>query len=80
MFKKGEVYQASSLKNDICDVYGDRLKRNGSTWTGVLSLGAIVVLGVASFEILEDEDGPDVDENHTEDAVSGVELEGTEQA
>lgn len=53
-FKKGNVYEASPLRNDLCDVVGDRPKRNGHPWCGVYSLGHIVVLGVAKFEILSE--------------------------
>lgn len=52
VFPKGSVVQASEMKAGFCDVEGSRLKRNGTPWTGVLSLGHIVVLGVAKFEIL----------------------------
>lgn len=52
VFTKGEIYEASEMKNDLCDVFGNRLKKNGTPWTGVLSLGRVVVLGVAKFEIL----------------------------
>ena len=54
-FKKGNVYQASPIRGDICDVTGDRPKRNGNLWCGVLSHGHIVVLGVAKFEIIPEE-------------------------
>lgn len=50
-FPKGQVFEASELKNGFCDVHGLTAKRNGTPWTGVLSLGCIVVLGVAKFEI-----------------------------
>lgn len=56
VFTKGEIYEASDMKNDLCDVFGNRLKKNGTPWTGVLSLGRIVVLGVAKFEILPKEE------------------------
>lgn len=56
VFTKGEIYEASEMKNDLCDVFGNRLKKNGTPWTGVLSLGRIVVLGVAKFEILPKEE------------------------
>lgn len=58
-FKKGNVYESSTLKADICDVTGDRPKRNGHPWCGVYSLGHIVVLGVAKFEILPEEQSDD---------------------
>lgn len=51
-FKKGHIYEASEIKHELCDVVGDRKKRNGTDWTGVLSLGHIVVLGVAKFSIV----------------------------
>lgn len=55
VFTKGGEYEASKIKNGFCDVHGNRLKRNGTPWTGVLSLGHIVVLGVAKFEIVKEE-------------------------
>ena len=55
----GKFYNASDLKYDICDVVGDRPKRHGSTWTGVFSLGKVVVLGVAKFSILEEDSDED---------------------
>lgn len=55
VFPKGQVVTASELKNGFCDVEGTRPKRDGSPWTGVLSLGHVVVLGVAKFEILPEE-------------------------
>lgn len=55
VFQKGSTYTATELKNGFCDVEGIRLKRNGTPWAGVLSLGHIVVLGVAKFEILPEE-------------------------
>lgn len=80
-FRKGNFYEASELRSDVCDVYGDRLKRNGTPWTGVLSLGNIVVLGVASFEIVpEESDDPETDEDDTPQTVQGVDVEATEQA
>lgn len=54
VFTKGEEYEASAMKNGFCDVEGKRSKRNGTPWTGVLSLGKIVVLGVAKFEIVSE--------------------------
>ncbi|QPI18254.1 hypothetical protein POP15_206 [Pectobacterium phage POP15] len=33
------------------------MKRDGTPWTGVLSLGHVVVLGVAKFEILPEVQG-----------------------
>lgn len=57
VFPKGEVYEASELKQGFCDVQGYRPKRNGSCWTGVLSLGHVVVLGVAKFEIVAEVQG-----------------------
>lgn len=69
-FQKGGLYDASELRNDTCDVFGDRPKRNGTPWTGVLSLGNIVVLGVASFEILpEESDDSTTDKDDTAQAV-----------
>lgn len=62
VFQKGNLYDASELRNDTCDVFGDRLKKNGTPWTGVLSLGNIVVLGVASFEILPEESNDSTDD------------------
>lgn len=55
VFPKGQIVTASELKNGFCDVEGTRLKRNGTPWTGVLSLGHVVVLGVAKFEILPED-------------------------
>lgn len=55
VFSKGALYEASTMKNGFCDVHGGRTKRNGTPWTGVLSLGKIVVLGVAKFEIVTEE-------------------------
>lgn len=55
VFPKGQVFTSTELKNGFCDVEGTRPKRNGTPWTGVLSLGHIVVLGVAKFEILPEE-------------------------
>lgn len=55
VFVKGDVYEATPIKNELCDVTCLRNKRNGTTWTGVLSLGLVVVLGVAKFEIIKDE-------------------------
>lgn len=52
VFPKGAVVEATELRHGLCDVQGARPKRNGSPWTGVLSLGHIVVLGVAKFEII----------------------------
>ncbi|QYC52471.1 hypothetical protein [Salmonella phage SSBI34] len=54
VFPKGETFEATELKNGFCDVEGTRKKRNGTDWTGVLSLGHVVVLGVAKFEILSE--------------------------
>lgn len=57
VFTKGEIYTGSKIKDGICEVYGGgRPKRDGTPWCGVLSLGNIVVLGVASFIILPEED------------------------
>lgn len=58
-FKKGDIYEASEIRYEMCDVVGDRKKRNGTDWTGVLSLGHIVVLGVAKFSILEEDSDED---------------------
>lgn len=52
VFQKGKVYEATEMKNDFCDITGDRTKKNGTAWTGVSSLGHVVVLGVAKFEIV----------------------------
>lgn len=55
VFTKNEVYMASELSNGFCDVTGNRPKKDGQPWLAVLSLGYIVVLGVAKFEILKEE-------------------------
>ncbi|UZZ64370.1 hypothetical protein A54_130 [Septuagintavirus sv54] len=52
VFPKGELFDATEMRNDFCDVTGKRPKRNGTPWTGVQSLGHVVVLGVAKFEIV----------------------------
>lgn len=62
VFPKGQVFTASELKNGFCDVEGTRPKRNGTPWTGVLSLGHVVVLGVAKFEILPEESNDSTDD------------------
>lgn len=62
VFPKGQIVTASELKNGFCDVEGTRPKRNGTPWTGVMSLGHVVVLGVAKFEIL-----PEVSDDSTDD-------------
>ncbi|MCL6318877.1 hypothetical protein EXT67_21565 [Pectobacterium atrosepticum] len=62
MFPKGQIFTASELKNGFCDVEGARPKRNGTPWTGVLSLGHVVVLGVAKFEILPEESNDSTDD------------------
>ena len=54
-FNKGDIYEASEPRQGICDVIGDKPKRNGNDWCGVYSLGYIVVLGVAKFEVLPGE-------------------------
>lgn len=56
VFEKGETYEASEIKNGFCEVYGKRTKKNGTPWTGVVSLGHIVILGVAKFEIVKEKD------------------------
>lgn len=53
VFEKGALYEASELKNDFCDVIGNRLKKDGQPWLGVFSLGHIVVNGIAKFEIVK---------------------------
>ena len=55
IFPKGDFFEASEMKNGFCDVHGNRTKRNGTPWTGILSLGFIVVPGLAKFEILPNE-------------------------
>lgn len=52
VFPKGQTFSAGEMKNGFCDVEGLRPKRDGKDWLGVFSLGHIVVLGVAKFEIL----------------------------
>lgn len=81
VFPKGQVFTSSELKNGFCDVEGLRPKRNGTKWTGVISLGHIVVLGVAKFEILPEEgDDTKTDEDDAAQAVQGVAVEGPEQS
>lgn len=58
VFQKGKIFQATEMKNDFCDITGDRPKKNGTAWTGVGSLGHVVVLGVAKFEIVGAEPSP----------------------
>jgi len=55
VFPKNQIFEASELKNGICEVEGLRKKKDGTDWAGVLSLGCIVVLGVACFDILPPE-------------------------
>lgn len=52
VFPKGQIFTASEMKNGFCDVEGLRPRRGGNPWLGVFSLGHIVVLGVAKFEII----------------------------
>ena len=81
VFPKGQIFTASELKNGFCDVDGLRPKRNGTPWTGVVSLGHIVVLGVAKFEIVPGEgDDTTTDKDDAPQAVQGVAVEATEQA
>lgn len=55
VFTKEASYEASELTNGFCDVYGNRLKRDGTPWLGLVSLGYIVVSGVGKFEIITEE-------------------------
>lgn len=54
VFVKGSAYESTDFKNDFCLIKGRRAMKLNDTWQGVRSLGGVVVLGVASFEIIEE--------------------------
>lgn len=59
-FCKGKEYESTEVDKGFCVVTGDRLKKDGTHWVGVLSIGSIVVLGVARFDIISEEYRKDV--------------------
>jgi len=75
VFTKNEVYEASEPRNGFCEVSGNRKRKDGLDWLAVASLGHYVVLGVAKFEIVKEDDVGSDAEKTKPDSGSEEELE-----
>lgn len=54
VFVTGSTYDSTEFKNEFCLIKGRRPMRLNDTWQGVRSLGNVIILGVASFEIIKE--------------------------